>query len=108
MECTSPLDSLACLGATVGIILPLVVVSWLVGLLLAAFVLEGDRRALARVGTITLPLGLVSVLVIAIIFAEANSTGLWELLVGPAVVFGECVGIARVFSLRRKMSGPES
>lgn len=101
MECSSPLQSLSCLGTTAAILFPLVVVAWLVGLLLAAFVLGGDRRALAKVGVITLPLGLLSMLVIAIAFAEANATGLWELLVGPAVVFGESVGIARIFAHKR-------
>lgn len=105
MDCTSPLESLTCLGTTASILLPLVVVSWLVGMMLAATISRIKRPALVRVGAIALPLGFASVLLVAIVFAELQVGGLYELLVGPAVVFGECVGLARVSQLRAKAAG---
>jgi hypothetical protein len=64
------------------------------------FSIQTERRALIWVGGVLLPLGLVSVLAVAILFADLQLGGLYELLVGPAVVFGEAAGLARVASLR--------
>lgn len=100
MECISPMQSLECLASTAMILLPLVVVSWLVGLMLAAAILKADRRALVWAGGVSFVLGFVSMLIIAIVFAELQLGGLWELIVGPAVVFGESVGLARIAALR--------
>ena len=100
MECLSPIQSAECLGSTALILLPLVVVSWLVGLMLAAAILKANRRALVWAGSIAFPLGFVSMLGVAIVFAALELGGLWELIVGPAIVFGESVGLARVAALR--------
>ncbi len=100
MDCTSPIDSFACLGTTTAILFPLVFISWIVGLMVAALILQANRRALLWVASIALPLGMVSVLAVATVFAALELGGLWELLVGPAVVFGECAGLARIAALR--------
>lgn len=107
MDCTSPIDSIACLTTTASIILPLVVVSWLVGMMLAAAMLRANRRALVWAGAIAFPLGFASVLLVTIIFAELELGGLWELIVGPAIVFGESVGLARIAALRAEQRAAE-
>lgn len=99
MECTSPIASLDCIASTAAILFPLVFISWLVGLMVAALIIK-QRAALLRVAIVALPLGFVSTLAIATLFAILQLGGLWELLVGPAVVVGECVGLARVAAMR--------
>jgi hypothetical protein len=100
MDCTSPLDSLSCLGMTATIMFPLVVVSWLVGMMIAATILKANRRALLSVGGLLLPIGFVSMMIVATVCAELEVGGLYELIVGPAIMFGEAAGLARVAALK--------
>lgn len=100
--CAGIFDGWDCFVTTLVVVAPLAFIAWVVSIAVGAAIMRSSRGDLLILTGVMAIAGLGTVIGSVWLFEQLQTEGLWELLVGPVLVFVEAVILATV--LRRRAS----
>lgn len=101
--CAGIFDGWDCFVMTLVVVSPLAFIAWIISIAVGAAIMRGPRRDLLILTAVMAFAGLGTVIGSVWLFEQLQTEGLWELLVGPVLVFVEAVILA-VLLRRRAIS----